>query len=455
MTAERCRLTGWGRAPGSVAEVHRVRSTEVAATLAEIVDSSITRRGVIARGLGRAYGDAALNAGGAVIEIAPEEFDLDVARGRLRVGAGVSLDTILRRAVPQGWFIPVSPGTRFVTVGGAIAAHVHGKNHHRDGSFGAHVRSMTMLMADGSVRVVDQISEPDIWWATLGGMGLTGVILDATIDLLAIETSYCVVDTVRADDLDSLMSTMDSGDDEYRYSVAWIDLVARGRQLGRGVLTRGDHARRSDLPTGSRAARAPLDYDPRPLAAVPPGVPNVLNRHSVRVFNEIMFRRAPRHRTAELQTIPRYFHPLDAVGHWNRLYGRRGFVQYQFVVPFEAAETVRLVIERVARSGSASFLAVLKRFGPGDSAFLGFPMPGWTLTLDVPTDAPDLGILFGDLDLLVRAAAGRLYLAKDAVSTPEMIAAGYPELERWRTVRRRLDPDGIWVSDLGRRLALV
>lgn len=453
MSPERCRLTGWGRAPASVAEVHRVGRADIGSTMAPILRAG--GRGAIARGLGRAYGDAALNAGGSVIELNPEGFDLDVRTGRLRVGAGMSLDAILREVVPQGWFIPVSPGTRFVTVGGAIAAHVHGKNHHRDGSFGAHVRSMTILLADGTVRTIEPATDPDIWWATLGGMGLTGLVLEATIDLLSIETAYCMVDTVRADDLDQLMSTMEHDDDNYRYSVAWIDLVASGRNLGRGVLTRGDHARRADLPSGSRPARAPLAYDPRPLASVPAGVPNLLNRYGVRVFNEIMFRRAPRRRSGELQTIPRYFHPLDALGHWNRLYGRHGFVQYQFVVPFAAAETVRLVVERVARSGSASFLAVLKRFGPGDAAMLGFAMPGWTLTLDVPTQAGDLGRLFGELDVLVTAAGGRIYLAKDAVSTPEMIAAGYPELERWRDVRRRLDPEGIWTSDLARRLALV
>lgn len=446
--AARRPVHGWGGAPVGRSEWAEVVDV---AQAAEVVASS-GERGVIARGLGRSYGDAAQNSGGTVVRLRPSGAPIrpDV-RGRVTLGAGESLDEVLRQIVPQGWFVPVSPGTRSVTVGGAIAAHVHGKNHHVDGSFGAHVRSLRLLVADGSVRDITPESDPDLWWATIGGMGLTGIVIDATVDLLPIESSRCVVDTGRLGDLDELMAAMVEGDHRYRYSVAWIDLVATGRHLGRSVLTRGDHARADQLPAG----RDPLEFAPRQLASVPAGTPNLLTPLGVRAFNEAWYRRAPMSRTGELQSIAQFFHPLDAVGHWNRLYGRRGFLQYQFVVPETEDAALRQVVERVARSGHASFLAVLKRFGHGDEAMLGFPRPGWTLTLDLPTGAHGLGPLLTELDEIVLTAGGRHYLAKDAATTAAAVRAGYPMLERWRSVRRRVDPAGVWASDLARRLDLL
>ena len=409
-------------------------------------------RGVLVRGLGRSYGDAAQNGGGTVVRlVAPSDaVVLDAAAGTVAAHAGASLDAVMRAIVPHGWFVPVTPGTRYVTVGGAIASDVHGKNHHVDGSFGAHVRSMRLLMADGVVRDLTPGVDPELWWATIGGMGLTGAILEATFAVLPIGSSRCLVDTTRAADLDEILSLMETGDDAYRYSVAWVDLLARGRRLGRSVLTRGDHAP-ADAVRGSR----PLAYAPRFLAAVPPGLPNLLNHASVRAFNEVWFRKAPRRRTGEVQSITRFFHPLDAVAGWNRLYGRHGFLQYQFVVPFGAEDTLRDVVERVARSGHASFLAVLKRFGPANPAPLSFPTPGWTLTMDLPAGATGLRELLHDLDERVLDAGGRHYLAKDAHTTPEAIRRGYPRLAEWQEARHKADPDGVWVSDIARRLELV
>jgi decaprenylphospho-beta-D-ribofuranose 2-oxidase len=428
-----------------MAEVISMPAAEIDRVLA-----GVGPRGAIARGCGRAYGDAALNAGGAVLNLTDEDLVLDESSGLLRVAAGVTIDEILRQCVPRGWFIPVSPGTRYVTIGGAIAANVHGKNHHADGSFGRWVRSIVMVLADGSTVTVDPQSDPDLWWATIGGMGLTGAITSAVVQMIPIETSRCLVDTVRAADLDELMAEMERGDERYRYSVAWIDLVASGAHLGRGVLTSGDFARRDQIPYSVDE----LHYDPRHLASVPRGMPNLLNRAGIRVFNEAYFRSAPRRRVAEVQPIARFFHPLDAVGNWNRLYGRRGFIQYQFVVPFEQHQVVRRAIERIVVVGRASFLAVLKRFGEADPSMLGFPMPGWTLTLDVPAVPAVLAGLVVDLDEMVLEAGGRVYLAKDAVATPQMIRATYPHLERWKAVRDRVDPDRVWNSDLSRRLEL-
>ena len=453
MPPERARtqlLSGWGRTAPTAATV-----VDVDASSPETLGRVVSDRGVIARGLGRAYGDPAQNAGGVVARLSPGPILLDPAHGVVTVGGGVSLDELLRHLVPRGWFVPVSPGTRFVTVGGAIASDIHGKNHHVDGSFGVHVDSMRLLLADGSVRSLTAADDPELWWATIGGMGLTGLIVDATVRLLPIETSRCVVDTERISNLDALVERMEATDQAYRYSVAWIDLVARGAHLGRAVLTSGDHATYDDLVAEHpRAADDPLAFAPGSLAAVPAGVPNVLNRLAVRAFNELWYRKAPRSQRS-IETITGFFHPLDMVGHWNRLYGRSGFIQYQFVVPFEAVDTLRTIVETVAESGHASFLAVLKRFGPSSGGLLSFPAPGWTLTLDLPAGVAGLGDLVAVLDHRVLDAGGRHYLAKDATATPEVIRAGYPRLEEWRQIRRRVDPDGRWASDQARRLDLL
>jgi decaprenylphospho-beta-D-ribofuranose 2-oxidase len=317
------------------------------------------------------------------------------------------------------------------------------------------VRRLSLQLADGSVVDVSPTNDPELFWATIGGMGLTGIVLDATIDLLRIETSSMSVDTSRLPDLDALFAAMSDGDEHVRYSVAWIDLAATGRQLGRSVLSRGDHARLDELDT--RRARDPLAFRPQQLASVPPVIPRpgLLNHVTVRAFNEVWFRKAPRFDIGGLTTISSFFHPLDMVGHWNRFYGRPGLVQYQFVVPIGEEEAMRRIIERISSAGAASFLAVLKRFGEGNPAPLSFPQPGWTLALDLPGGSPGLGELLHDLDDMVLDAGGRNYFAKDAHTTPRTIRQGYPRLAEWQAVRERVDPDGVWQSDLGRRLRLA
>lgn len=445
-------LSGWGRTNPSMAEVCEVPAHEVAATLKEATD-----RGALVRGLGRSYGDAAQNSGGLVLRLlgSAHQAVLDADTATVSVPAGVSIDDLLRVIVPRGFFVPVTPGTRFVTIGGAIASDIHGKNHHVEGSFGNHVRSLTLLLADGSTVVVSPSERPELFWATVGGMGLTGAILEATISLLPISTSRMSVDTTRIADLDSLFAAMSEGDDAYRYSVAWIDLVAKGNSLGRSVLSRGDHAALEQL--DPKSASSPLEYGPRQLVSVPPLVPpmGVLNHATVAAFNEVWFRKAPRHRVQEIQSIGSFFHPLDMVGKWNRLYGAKGMVQYQFVVPFGAEEAMRTVIERLSASGAASFLAVLKRFGAANVAPLSFPTAGWTLALDVPGASHGLGDLLHGLDRIVLDAGGRHYFAKDAHTTADAIRRGYPRLAEWQAVRDSVDPHGLWRSDLSRRLQLT
>lgn len=438
-------LTGWGLTMPTRARVVQARD------VAEVVDAVTTRgpRGVLARGAGRSYGDAAQNAGGTVIDVAALDDVEVLPDGDVVAGAGALFSRLVPELLSRGRFLPVTPGTRFVTVGGAVAADVHGKNHHRDGSFGAHVRWVDIVTADGAVRRLSTEGEDGrLAAATIGGMGLTGVIVAARFATIAAPSSYLRVDTTRHGDLDSLMARMVEIDATRRYSVAWVDGTARGPALGRGVLTVGEHAEHA--PTGRRDA-VPV----RPRASLPRLPVSPLTKVSVSAFNELWFRRAPRSRDGELQSVAAFFYPLDAVGGWNHLYGRRGFLQYQFVVPDEAGGVVRTVLERLSAVGAASFLSVLKRFGPGrPESPLSFPMPGWTLALDLPVATPGLAAVLDELDGEVLAAGGRHYLAKDSRAVPATIRTGYAGLDRFRAVRDELDPDRAFISDLSRRLDL-
>jgi decaprenylphospho-beta-D-ribofuranose 2-oxidase len=409
---------------------------------------------MVARGLGRSYGDAAQCAGGLVVDCTGlnHVLDLDVRGARVRSEAGVSIDQLLRLLVPKGLFPPVTPGTRFVTLGGAIASDIHGKNHHIDGTISRHLDYLRIATPSGPVECSPE-QRADVFSATCGGMGLTGIVLEAVLRLLAIETSTMLVDTERPGDLDACMTRLSEDQDAYQYSVAWVDGLAGGRHLGRSVLTRANHAVLADLP--ANAQHDPLCLNLRRPLRVPVAPPiSVLTSRTVSAFNEMWYRRAPRHRTGELVPLERFFYPLDGIAGWNLLYGPHGFTQYQFVVPLGAEAVVRAVLERLSRARAASFLAVLKRFGSEGSGHLSFPREGWTLALDVPLGLPGLAVLLDGLDELVASAGGRVYLAKDGRVRTEMLASMYPRLANWLEVRESLDPERVFNSDLARRVGL-
>ncbi|MEH2490268.1 FAD-binding oxidoreductase [Bradyrhizobium sp. AZCC 2230] len=436
-------VSGWGRFPVVDSEVLRPRSFEaVGAAVAAVTGS-------VARGNGRAYGDAAI---GAVRTIGMIGFDrvrsFDPATGRIRLEAGVLLSDLIDTFGRRGFLPFVVPGTRFVSVGGAIAADVHGKNHHGEGGFGRYVDSILLRTGAGETIEVSREQNSDAFFATVGGMGLTGVILEATMRLRAIETGWIRERVISASDLDAAMRALDTGDSA-TYSVAWIDCAARGRDLGRSLIYLGEHAAASELAEG--ADRFPIGKNPG--LAVPIDLPSMtLNRVSIRAFNELYYRMGVRRAGGDhVVSLYPYFFPLDSIADWNRIYGRRGFLQHQCVIPEANARAVLAdILDRVSKRGDASFLAVLKKLGHGDG-LLSFPLPGYTLALDFPVKGDILNFL-DEIDRLVVAAGGRLYLAKDARQSRATFEAGYPALSRFNAIRKSLDPAKNIRSKLSQRL---
>jgi decaprenylphospho-beta-D-ribofuranose 2-oxidase len=398
-------------------------------------------RGAIARGLGRSYGDAAQLRDGLVVATARlRGYALDGEAGIVTAGAGVTIGELLGALVPHGWMVPVVPGTQHVTLGGAVASDIHGKNHGTAGSFGAHVRGLGLLIGSGDV--VELAPEDDLFAATVGGMGLTGVITWVKLALRPVTSALLTVDTDRVDSLDNALALLSSPGGPHR--VAWLDLL--GPRPVRGVVTRAEHREVGVGEGATVAARATVP------AAWPAGL---LRRTTIRAFNEVRYRMAPRLERDAVEPLGRHMFPLDALDAWPRLYGRAGFVQYQLVVPYGEERVLEQVIARLRRSPVPCYLAVLKDFGPAGGPPLSFPIAGWTLALDLPRTAAALTPLLDGFDELVAGAGGRVYLSKDARIKPEVVAAMYPRLAEWRAIRDAADPDGVWRSDLGVRVGLV
>jgi decaprenylphospho-beta-D-ribofuranose 2-oxidase len=421
-------VAGWGRHPVGRGRVDRSGEPTLPAD----------GEPLIARGLGRAYGDAAMpaTAGGLVVERTRADrilaFDGDT--GRLHCEAGLSLADILTVFLPRGWFPPVTPGTKFVTVGACVACDVHGKNHHRDGSFGRFVDRIVLVTADGKRVSCGPTEERELFLATVGGMGLTGLIVEVTLRLRRVESPWIVLETVGVDGLEVMLAGLKRSGGDWPYTVGWIDCLARGGAVGRGILMRGRHA----TPMEAAGRRLPRGL---PLT-VPIDAPEwLLNPPFMRAFNYLYYRLHGGALKRRVVSHDRFFYPLDSVRQWNRLYGRRGFLQYQCVLPHAAgAAPLIAILDRLGAAGAASFLAVIKDCGPASDAYLSFPMEGTTLALDLAYRGAATEALVHQLNALVIAHGGRIYLAKDAVTRAEDFARMMPRLAEWRAVRDRWDP---------------
>ncbi|MDH4216771.1 MAG: FAD-binding oxidoreductase, partial [Gallionella sp.] len=409
-------ISGWGRYPVQTCELER---PERYADLHSAAD------GLIARGQGRSYGDASLNDGRRVLLTGRVNrlLEFDTENGILRAEAGATLAEVLEVIVPKGWFLPVTPGTKFVSLGGCVAADVHGKNHHHDGSFGDHVIAIELILADGSRMECSPSENSELFWATVGGMGLTGIIGEVALRLIPITSSQMIVRHHAAADLEQLFQYLQDTALDDRYTVAWIDSLATGANLGRGIAMCGHHASAEELPPGFGSALATQKERGR---KVPFDLPSwALNPLSIGAFNALYYRHEGKKQQPFLAGYEPYFYPLDAIGDWNRLYGKRGFVQYQCVIPDGGAfDGIKTLLQEL--SGRPSFLAVLKRFGPQGRGLLSFPLAGYTLALDLPLRDEGLFALLNKLDEIVLRHGGRVYLAKDARLSAESFRAMYP-----------------------------
>lgn len=446
MSSERV-LSGWGLFPSEKMSVLRPeRYTGLRAP----------ERPCIARGLGRSYGDAALVKGGDVVlmERLNRFLELDSINGILRVESGVSLREILDVIVPKGWFLKVTPGTTYATVGGCFAADVHGKNHHGTGSFCEHVLEIELVLADGSkVRCTPTGANAPLFWATAGGMGLTGIVTEVVLQLQKVETSWMVVEHIPTPDLDATLRVLSDPVYDAPYSVAWIDCLATGSNFGRSIVMNGRHASPNDLSLTVR--QRPLHVEKGKKVTFPFHLPGfVLNRWTVGWFNSLYHKMQSRHKIPFVTSYAPYFYPLDAINDWNKMYGKRGFLQYQFVLPTATArEGMHVVLKELANSKRGSFLAVLKRFGKQNAGFLSFPMEGYTLALDLPIN-PSLFPFLDKMDSLLLNFGGRIYLAKDARMHATTFRTMYPRFGEWQAIKRQWDPHDLYSSDLARRLCM-
>ena len=437
---------GWARTTSTTA---RVDEADSPADIGRLLGLRATR-GSIGRGYGRSYGDAAQNAGGRVVLTARLDriLSLDADSGRAHVEAGVSIGALNRAALPLGWIVAAVPGTGHVSVGGAIASDVHGKNHRSDGGFCCHVDSIELVTAGGGTVVASLEHDRDAFLATAGGMGLTGIVASASLRLQAVESAFVRISNVRVDDLDNAIATM--SERASRHAVAWLDLVTGGRRVGRGIVSFADHVGVADLALPER--RDPFRLPVR--RAVPTWAPGgLITRATIRRANEARFAIA-RAESTRVAPVEAFLHPLDRVADASRVYGPSGVVEHHVVVPDHRVDALEAIVATIVARRAPAALAALKRLGSA-SGLLSFPLPGWSLAVDYPARWPGLAGLLDDLDDLVAQAGGRVYLAKDSRMRSELVPLMYPELERWRAIQRRLDPDRQMRSDLDRRLALT
>ncbi|MCA1902640.1 MAG: FAD-binding oxidoreductase [Candidatus Hydrogenedens sp.] len=447
--AEKKKLTGWGRY--AYQESYVFRPEQWRAMNAILKDMRIPD--ILARGLGRSYGDTAMNEGGAIMNMLRLNRFLSwqEEEGILECEAGVSLREILDVFLPRGWMPHVCPGTKFVTVGGAIANDIHGKNHHEEGSFGNHVISFELLSADGNILQCSRTENADLFWATIGGIGLTGIIRTAKIRLKKVKTAYFHVDYYQAKNLDDLLDKMKEYDKKYPYTVAWLDCLAQKENMGRGVLMGGKIAEVEDLPP--RWRNSPLIQKKKMDITVPWDAPTwILSQRTVGIFNSWYY---DLNKTRyEIVPLEKFFFPLDRILEWNRMYGKTGFIQYQVVFPGDEVKGLKVLLEQLVSSQRSSFMTVLKRFGAGNEGLLSFPTEGYTLALDIPNHA-GLACFVEDLNCITLRYGGRLYLAKDQLMNESMFKETYPRWEEFTKIKEKIDPNIHYSSTMARRLGIV
>jgi FAD/FMN-containing dehydrogenase len=437
------KISGWGKYPFVNAKVFRPERYKD-------FNPFPNRLPALARGCGRSYGDASLLEAGAIFNMLHfnKMLGFDQQTGMLHVQAGATLDEILKVFVPRGWFLAVTPGTKFVTIGGAIASNVHGKNHHIDGAFGKFVKEMRILLADNTSIICSAESNRDIFMATLGGGGLTGIILDAKIQLKPIQNAYINQYNVKTKNFWEAFEIFDGYDQQYTYSVAWIDCLASGKNLGKSVVMFGNHAEKS-------FSNEPLKCHNDPKLAIPFHFPSFsLNKLSVKAFNALYYAKQLHKEKKFTEHYDSFFYPLDALHHWNRIYGKKGFLQWQCVIPAQHSKSgMEEILKKISKSGYASFLAVLKKMA-AEEGILHFPVDGYTLALDF-TYKKGVFQFMDALDEIVLKYKGRIYLTKDARLSAASFQKMYPEAEKWKRIKKEIDPKNKFQSNQAKRIGLI
>ncbi|PSL43428.1 FAD/FMN-containing dehydrogenase [Chitinophaga niastensis] len=439
------RLANWGNYP-AVASDENVFTQE-----AQLRKFVVSNTHMIARGNGRCYGDASLGEHSISMLRYDKVLAFDKENGILEAQAGVTLDQILDIIVPHGWFLPVTPGTKYITLGGAVASDVHGKNHHVDGSFSGHIIDMDIITGNGETICCSHTAHTDLFWATCGGMGLTGVITRIKFSLKKISTAYIKQTQIKASNLEEVIRLFDEYK-HYTYSMAWIDCLQKGDSFGRSILIVGEHAAPEEL--SAKQKEAPLKLPAKRKLSVPFNLPSfVLNTFTVKAFNWLYYGKNYKKEMHKVIPYEPFFYPLDAILHWNRGYGKAGFVQYQFVLPLNKKEGLVTILKRISDKGWGSFLAVLKVFGQQDS-LISFPMEGYTLALDFPVRNGLLPFL-DELDEIVLQYGGRLYLSKDARMKQEIFWNSYPNAAKFAAIVQQYNTNNRFVSLQSERLLLT
>ncbi len=438
-------ITNWGNYPVENADEYQPAFRDQLQALAA------EKKDWIPRGNGRCYGDASLAPTVITTTKLNRFISFDTLNGILDCESGVTLDQVLEVIVPKGWFLPVTPGTKLITIGGAVGSDVHGKNHHVDGSFSNHIVDMDVILPGGELIVCSPDAHADLFWATCGGMGLTGLISRVKFRLKKIETSYIRQKQIKAANLDEIIRLFEEYND-YTYSVAWIDCLKKGKGFGRSILMLGEHAQLSDLTPAQQ--QQPLKVVNKTLFRFPMYLPSIfLNKLSIGIFNFLFYRKNTRKEINNVVPYEPFFYPLDVIDEWNKMYGRKGFVQYQFVLPLNQKEGLANILHRITERGFASFLAVLKVFGKQDT-MIGFPMEGFTLALDIPI-RNGLFEFLDEMDKLVLEYGGRIYLSKDARMKAHTFQQSYPRLQEFKQTIQKYNGQQVVHSLLSDRLQLT